>query len=123
MFVCAISFLSSFRLVRGVGQERYVACALDGFGQHALVRSASPTDATRQDFPALRDEALKQLHVLVINEVNLLAAKAADLTTVHASATTAPASVATVAVAISATAAPSAATTTAALIEAAIHII
>jgi hypothetical protein len=88
-------------LVRRVGQERYVARALDGFGQHALVRSARSTDATRQDFPALRNEALKELHILVINEVNLLSTEAADFASMHASASAStPASIATVTVTI-----------------------
>jgi hypothetical protein len=107
-------------LVGGVGQERYVASALDGFGQHALVRSTGATDATRQDFPALGNEALQHLYILVINEVNLLAAEAADLATVHATAAaSAPATVSTIAVAATTTASAS----TFAVIEAALSII
>jgi hypothetical protein len=103
-------------LVRSVGQERYVARTLDGFGQHALVRSARSTDATRQDFAALGNEALKELHILVINEVNLLATEAADLAAMHATASAGTPSIATVAVTITSSA-------TLAAVKASIHII
>jgi hypothetical protein len=117
--MCHLFSLLLFGLVGGVGQERYVARPLDGFGQHALVRSASPADAARQNLTALRNKALKQLHVFVINEVNFFATEAADLTAMHATASaTAPASIsATVAVTVTSTAAALA------VIKAAIHII
>jgi hypothetical protein len=106
-------------LIGRVGQERYVTRALDGFGQHALVRCAGSTDATRQDFPALRNEALKELHILVINEVNLFSTEAADFAAMHAAASApTPAPVATVTVAVT-----SSATTALAVVKTAIHII
>jgi nicotinamide mononucleotide (NMN) deamidase PncC len=83
-------------LIGRVGQERNVARALDGFGQHALMRCAGSTDTTRQDFPAFRNEALKELHVLVINEVNLFSTEAADFAAMHAAASAStPSSIAT----------------------------
>jgi hypothetical protein len=115
-------FSPPFELVRSVGQERYVASALDGFGQHALVRRARSTDTTRQDFAALRNKALKQLHVLVINEINLFPAEAADFAAMHASASAATSAsiAATVAVAVASSAATSAA---ALVVKTAVHII
>jgi hypothetical protein len=108
-------------LIRSVGQERYVACALDGLGQHALVRSARATDTTRQDFAALGNEALQELHVLVIDEVYLFATEAADFATMHASASaSAPAPLATITVSVTSSAATAAAL---AAVIAAIHII
>src|SRR5579863_1105417 len=54
-------------LLDGVGQEREEAGALDRLGELALLLGRDRGDAARHDFAALGDEALQQLHVLVVD--------------------------------------------------------
>src|SRR6266545_1150837 len=66
-------------LVRGEGDQRQMARPLDRLLQEALVPGAGPGDPPRQDLRALGDELLQQLHVLVVDVVDLVRAELADL--------------------------------------------
>src|ERR1700755_2177908 len=50
-----------------VRQERQEAGALDRLGELALLLGRDRGDAARHDLAALRDEALQQAHVLVVD--------------------------------------------------------
>jgi hypothetical protein len=63
----------------GEGEQRDVACALDGFAEPPLVARARTCHAARQNLAALLHERLKHLDFLVIDEVHVLDAKAANL--------------------------------------------
>src|SRR5262249_33436691 len=65
--------------VGGEGQERDVARPLDGQRQLALVLRAGPEHAPGQDLAPLGHEAGEQLHVLVVDVVDLVRAELADL--------------------------------------------
>src|SRR5258706_6624154 len=54
-------------LLHEVGQEGEEAGALDRLGELALLLGRDGRDAARHDLAALRQEALQQLHVLVID--------------------------------------------------------
>src|SRR5258708_25816272 len=54
-------------LLHAVGQEAEIARALDGLRQLALLLGRPRGDAARHDLAALGDEALQQLHVLVVD--------------------------------------------------------
>src|ERR1700722_7939492 len=54
-------------LFHDVGQKRHEARALDGEREQALLARRHGGDARRHDFAALRDEALQQLHILVVD--------------------------------------------------------
>src|SRR5579872_6213712 len=56
-----------FLLLHDVGQQCHEAGALDGIGQKALLLVADRGDARRHDLAALGDEALKKLHILVVD--------------------------------------------------------
>src|ERR1044072_80040 len=66
------------RSVRGEREQRRDARALDRVLELALVQRAGSGDAARQDLPALRDELLQHLHVLVVDVLELLDAELAD---------------------------------------------
>src|ERR1041385_7186695 len=66
------------RSIRGERKQRRDARALDRVLKLALMQRAGPGDAARQDLPALRDELLQHLHVLVIDVLELLDAELAD---------------------------------------------
>src|SRR5581483_4446141 len=65
----------------GEGQERDVAGSFDRFRQQPLVRRAGSCEPTRHDLSPLGDELAHQLHVLVIDNVDLLGAELAHLAT------------------------------------------
>src|SRR6266849_962281 len=54
-------------LLHAVGQEAEIAGALDRLRQLALLFGRDRGDAARHDLAALGDEALQQLHVLVVD--------------------------------------------------------
>src|SRR5713226_82929 len=54
-------------LLHAVGQEAEIAGALDRLRQLALLFGRDRGDAARYDLAALGDEALQQLHVLVVD--------------------------------------------------------
>src|SRR6185295_4401904 len=66
-------------LVRHVGNERELARALERGLQLPLVHRARARDPARQDLAALRHERPEQLHVLVVDVVDLVRAELADL--------------------------------------------
>ena len=59
-------------LIRGEGQQRDVARALDGYHQHTLVVGAHAAGAAGQHLAALGCEALECLHILVVDEGGFL---------------------------------------------------
>src|SRR6476660_3465277 len=65
--------------VRGEGQERDVARPLDGQGELALVLGAGAEHPARQDLAPLGHEPGEELHVLVVDVVDLVRAELADL--------------------------------------------
>src|SRR5207253_4883041 len=69
------------RSIRHVWNQRNLARALDGGLQLALVHRARARDAPRQDLAALGDERADQLHVLVVDVVDLVRAELADFST------------------------------------------
>src|ERR1043165_3443617 len=69
---------SVIELVRRERQQRGDARALDRVLQLPLVQRARPGDAPRKDLPALRDELLQRLQVLVVDVLDLLHAELAD---------------------------------------------
>src|SRR5262245_20655321 len=54
-------------LLHGIGQQAEEAGALDGLGEGALLLGRHGGDAARHHLAALRDVALQQLHVLVVD--------------------------------------------------------
>ena len=54
-------------LARREGQQRQVTSPLDGGGHAALVLRAQTAPSTRQDLPAVADEALEGLHIFVVD--------------------------------------------------------
>src|SRR5438270_13988821 len=68
-------------LVGDVRNQRDLPRALDRGLQLALVHRARAGDPARQDLAALGDERPDQLHVLVIDIVDLVRAELADLAT------------------------------------------
>src|ERR1700709_1385720 len=54
-------------LVQNVGKQRHVARALDRVGEQTLLLVRHRRDAAGHDLAALGDEALEQLHVLVVD--------------------------------------------------------
>src|SRR5947209_6315862 len=66
------------QLVRGEGKQRGDARPLDGVLQLALMQRAGARDAARKDLPALGDELLQHLHVLVVDVLELLHAEFAN---------------------------------------------
>src|ERR1043165_2660042 len=69
---------SVIELVRRERQQRGDARALDRVLQLPLVQRARPGDAARKDLPALGDELLQRLQVLVVDVLDLLHAELAD---------------------------------------------
>src|SRR5258706_7628171 len=63
----------------GVRQQREETRALDRIRQLALVAGRSPGDARRDDLAGLVDEVLQDLDVLVVDPLDLLGGKAAEL--------------------------------------------
>src|ERR1043165_8908711 len=66
-------------LVRHVRDKRDLPRALDGDLQLPLVHRAGARDAARQNLAALRHERSQELHVLVVDVVDLVRAELADL--------------------------------------------
>src|SRR5919107_1561219 len=56
-----------------------MASPLDGLLQRPLVRRAGSGDPARQDLGTLGDELLEQLHVFVVDVVDLVGAELTDL--------------------------------------------
>src|SRR5688572_16578258 len=77
--MCSRRITSMGTSVRHVRNERDLTRALDGGLQLALVHRAGSGDAARQDLAALRNERTDQLHVLVVDVVDLVRAELADL--------------------------------------------
>src|SRR5205085_7005094 len=71
--------LPSFASISDVRDERDLARALDRRLQLALVHRAGPGDPPRQNLAALWHERPDQLHVLVVDVVDLVRAELADL--------------------------------------------
>jgi hypothetical protein len=105
--VLAISYSSSILSCR-VWKQRDVTRALDGFGEHTLMRRARARNSSRQDFAALWNVVLEELHVLEIDQIDFIYAEATDFATVHATpaaaaaAATAPSSQINIIVAVKA---------------------
>src|SRR5690242_5994977 len=55
------------RSLQNIGKQRHVPCALDGVREQALLLVGNGRDAAGYDLAALRDETLKELHVLVVD--------------------------------------------------------
>src|ERR1700683_1133235 len=74
------SMTSMIRLLelRRERQQGDIARLLDGVGEPPLVRGADAGNAARDNLAALRHERVEQLHVLVIDVVDLLHAKPAN---------------------------------------------
>src|SRR5712691_8887679 len=72
-------------------QKRDIARLLDRSGKAALVRRAHSSQAPRHDLAALGDELRQQTHVFVVDRLNLLHAKFADLLAAEIFAATFPA--------------------------------
>src|SRR3989442_12508335 len=66
-------------LHRQIGQEGYRASALDRARQLALMSRAAPRDPARNDLAAVADEVSEPAHILVVDEVNFVGAKLANL--------------------------------------------
>src|SRR6478736_10241589 len=62
-----------------VRDQRNLAGALERRLQLALVHCTRARDPAREDLPALRHERAQQLHVLVVDVVDLVRAELADL--------------------------------------------
>src|SRR4051812_5061526 len=73
--------MTSMCLLRHVRDEGDLAGALDRRLQLALVLGAGAGNASRQDLAALGHERPDQLHVLVVDVVDLVRAELADLAT------------------------------------------
>src|SRR5436309_3269625 len=71
--------LCSAPLLRREGEKGYVARPLDGQGQLALVLCAGPEHPPGKHLAALGDEGGQELHVLVVDVVDLVRAELADL--------------------------------------------
>src|SRR5262249_27221415 len=84
---CQSLATSNQLLVCHVRNERDLARALDRRLQFALVHRAGARDAPRQDLAALGDERPDQLHVLVVDVVDLVRAELADLAAAEQRAT------------------------------------
>src|SRR5439155_24047394 len=65
-------------LLTGERQERENACALHSLGDLGLVAGAGARNPTRNDLPAIRDEAREPAVVLVVDPVDLVEAKLAE---------------------------------------------
>src|SRR3974390_3031607 len=50
-----------------VGEERHETRPLDGLGEKPLLAGGNGSDARRHDLAALGNEALQELHVLVVD--------------------------------------------------------
>src|SRR5690606_302690 len=66
-------------LLDRIGKERQEPRALDGAGELTLLLGRDRGDAAGDDLSALRDEALEQLHVLVVDDRCVLARERAGL--------------------------------------------
>src|SRR3954469_106074 len=75
---------SGAALVRGVGNERQLAGALQRDLQLALPLGARARETARLDLAALGDELHQQPHVLVVDVVDLLRPELADATAAKA---------------------------------------
>src|SRR5258707_1395449 len=73
--------MTSIFLLRHIRDERDLAGALDRRLQLALVLGAGAGNAPRQDLAALGHERPDQLHILVVDVVDLVRAELADLAT------------------------------------------
>src|SRR5258706_12193022 len=62
-----ITCISGFPSAQHVGQQRHIARALDRLRKQALLARRDGGDAAWHDLAALGDEALQQLHVLVVD--------------------------------------------------------
>src|SRR6185436_7965477 len=62
-----------------VWQQRQVACALDRLGEKTLLLRRDGGDAGRDDLALLRDVALEELHVLVVDRRRVGAGERANL--------------------------------------------
>src|SRR5688572_14514372 len=71
--------MTSMCLLRRVRDQRELTCTHDGRAQLPLVEGTRARDPSRQHFRALRDERHQQLHVLVVDVVDLVRAELADL--------------------------------------------
>src|ERR671923_645899 len=67
------------QVLRGVRQERDVACALECRRQHSLVTRAGSGLSTRLDLRALREVAPEAVDLLVVDALRLVDAEVADL--------------------------------------------
>jgi len=61
------------------GQQRNVACALDGLGEFALVLGGDARDARRQNLPSGGEETLQQLDIFVVDDGARVGHEGADL--------------------------------------------
>src|SRR5579864_4765430 len=73
------SFFPFALQLRRERQKSYVLCALDGNRQPALMARASAGHSPRENLAALLHEGLENLRLLVIDQVDLIDAEAADL--------------------------------------------
>ncbi len=90
-------------LLHDVGQQRHEAGALDGVRQDALLLVADRGDAGRNDLAALGNEALQQLHVLIVDLGRVIAREGAGLLAAEEGTACAVAIAATAAFAVAAT--------------------
>src|SRR5262245_7085389 len=74
-----MTFMLGVLVRRHVRQQGHRARALDRMGQLPLVPRAAAGNAARDDLAALGDEAAEPTHVLVVDEVDLVRAKLANL--------------------------------------------
>ena len=77
---CAPSFFwFSKNSVADIGQQGDLACALNGDGQLSLMLCASAGNAAGQDLCALADMLSQACGILIIDMIDLLSAKLANL--------------------------------------------
>src|SRR6185369_8448636 len=78
-------------LIGCVRKQSDVACSLDSFRQHALVRCTIAGDSSRQDLAAFGQVVLQQLHVLEIDQVYFVDTEATNAPAMHTATTAATA--------------------------------
>src|SRR5689334_20805341 len=74
-----LSLAAASSALADVREQRQLAGALDGARDLVLMPAAGARDATRPDLPAIGDELLERVDVLVVDELDLVAAVLARL--------------------------------------------
>src|SRR5690606_2280782 len=67
-------------LIGGIGQKSHLSGPLNGPGQLPLIFGGRSRHPARQDFAPLADELAQQVHILVVDVLDFIHRKIADLT-------------------------------------------